>query len=195
MSLFSEDQDSSNHEAAMPETDRHFLERCLDGHPDDFCHLVGRYQRPVLAHLSRRLRLQAQIEEVAQEAFVRAFFNLRKLRKPDSFFPWLIGIANHVAQEMIRQEQAERHRADEQLAEQKATPAQAAGELPEDTLERAVAGLSDPLREVILLRFYANCSCGQVAQRLGLPIGTVTKRLSRAYAEIRERVMADRCAE
>ena len=195
MSLYSGDPDRSNHEVAMPETDRHFVERCLDGHPDDFRHLVGRYQRPVMAHLSGRLRLQAKVEEAAQDAFVRAFFNLRKLRDPDSFFSWLLGIANHVAHEMIRQERAERRRADEQLAEQKAAPAEPAGGHPGDALERAVAGLADPLREVILLRFYADCSCGQVAQRLSLPIGTVTKRLSRAYAEIRERLMADRFSE
>jgi RNA polymerase sigma factor (sigma-70 family) len=96
---------------------------------------------------------------------------------------------------MIRQKRAERQRADEQLAEQKAAPAEPSGGPPGDALEQAVAGLADPLREVILLRFYSDCSCGQVAQRLNLPIGTVTKRLSRAYAEIRVRLAADRSSE
>jgi RNA polymerase sigma-70 factor, ECF subfamily len=179
-------------EAPMPATDRDLVDRCLDGHPDDFRHLVGRYQGPVLAHLRGRLRLQAQVEEAAQEAFVRAFFNLRRLREPDSFFSWVLGIANHVAQEMIRRERAELRWADEQLSGQQAAPARPAGVLLDDALERAVAGLTDPLREVILLRFYAGRSCSQVAQMLGLPIGTVTKRLSRAYAEIRGRLAADR---
>jgi len=176
----------------MPETDSQFIERCLDGHPDDFRHLVGRYQRPVLAHLSGRLRPQAQVEEAAQEAFVRAYFNLRKLRAPDSFFSWLLGIANHVAHEMIRQERAERRRSEERRADQHVAPAPPASRSPEDALEQAVAGLAPPLREVILLRFYADCSCRQIAQRLALPVGTVTKRLSRAYAEIRKRLTADR---
>jgi len=48
-----------------------------------------------------------------------------------------------------------------------------------------VAGLPEPYREVILLRYYGDCSCAEVAERLGVPLGTVTKRLSRAYDEMR----------
>ena len=51
-------------------------------------------------------------------------------------------------------------------------------------LEAALAALPEPFREVVLLRYYGSCSCSEVAARLGLPIGTVTKRLSRAYEEI-----------
>lgn len=44
-----------------------------------------------------------------------------------------------------------------------------------------MAGLPDSYREIILLRYYAGLSCGQVAERLALPLGTVTKKLSRSY--------------
>ena len=53
-------------------------------------------------------------------------------------------------------------------------------------LECAVAKLAKPYREVILLRFYGGLSCAELAERLGIQIGTATKRLSRAYAILRE---------
>ena len=172
----------------MVEADRHHIARCLDGHPDDFRHLVKRYQRPLLAHLSWRLRQQAQVEEAAQETFVRAFSELARLRNPDSFFPWLLGIANNVTRELMRQKRAQRLRAAEQFTGQWACQERPDDAPAGDALEEAVADLSDPLREVVLLRFFGDCSCAEVARRLGLPIGTVTKRLSRAYAELRQRL-------
>lgn len=175
----------------MGETDRDFIQRCLDGHPDDFRFLIGRYQRSVLAFLSGRLRHPALVEDAAQEAFVRAFFNLRMLKKPDAFFAWLLGIAQRVAQETIRQEQTERRYTGNHFSEPRNGEDSPLQEASTEALERAVAGLADPLKEVVLLRFFADFTCGQIADRLGLPIGTVTKRLSRAYAEIRERLAPD----
>jgi RNA polymerase sigma-70 factor (ECF subfamily) len=53
-------------------------------------------------------------------------------------------------------------------------------------LEKAIADLSDSYREIVLLRFYADQSCSQIAEQLNMPIGTITKRLSRAYAKLRQ---------
>ena len=53
-------------------------------------------------------------------------------------------------------------------------------------LERAISELPPPYRQVVLLRYYRRCSCKQVAEQLDVPVGTVTKRLSRAYAMLRE---------
>ena len=83
----------------MTETDQYYVERCLDGHPDDFRHLVRRYQPVLLAHLAGKLAsrrgafrgVRDSAEEAAQETFVRAYFKMDKLKKPESFFPWLLG--------------------------------------------------------------------------------------------------------
>ena len=53
-------------------------------------------------------------------------------------------------------------------------------------LEQAIAVLPESYRHVILLRFYEGLSCQEVATRLELPLGTVTKTLSRAYALLRQ---------
>ena len=52
-------------------------------------------------------------------------------------------------------------------------------------LRRAISGLDESYRKLILLRYYGNCSCSRIAEQLEMPIGTVTKKLSRAYAKLR----------
>ncbi|MHC4890018.1 MAG: RNA polymerase sigma factor, partial [Planctomycetota bacterium] len=76
----------------MSETDTYYIERCLDGHPDDFRYLVRRYQAVLLANLAGKLGSRDTAEEAAQETLVRAYFNMGKLKKPESFFAWLLGI-------------------------------------------------------------------------------------------------------
>jgi RNA polymerase sigma-70 factor (ECF subfamily) len=167
------------------ETDRYYVERCLDGHPEDFRHLVERYERALLAGIRVRRARADTVEEVAQEALVRAFENLGSLQKPESFFAWLLGIAYHVAQEIAGRERRERGRL-AQYAHEPAVAGPAAGWSGDAALEAAIASLPDVFREVVLLRFYGGYSCAEVAQLLGVPLGTVTKRLSRAYQELRE---------
>jgi RNA polymerase sigma-70 factor, ECF subfamily len=170
----------------MGETDRHYVDRCLAGSREEFCHLVMRYQKPLLAGIRCRQRAGIDAaEDVAQEAFVRAFEKLGTLRKPDSFFSWLLGIAYRILLERAGRERTERTA----LARLAAEPRETANGDPPDAgdpiLEAALASLPDQYREVILLRFYGDCSCGEIAERLGVPIGTVTKRLSRAYETLR----------
>jgi RNA polymerase sigma factor (sigma-70 family) len=55
-------------------------------------------------------------------------------------------------------------------------------------LTDAVAKLPDVYREIIMLRFYGGQSCAEISHNLGVPLGTVTKRLSRAYSLLRERL-------
>ena len=174
----------------MSETDKYYIERCLDGHPDDFRYLVRRYQAVLLAHLAGQLGNRDSAEEAAQETLVRAYFGLEKLRKRESFFPWLLGIASRVAKEQQRGEQRRRQIGDV-LSEQASEP-----ERSQDyALERAIAALPESHRQVVLLRYYGGCSCSQVAEQLGMPLGTVTKTLSRAYAMLRESLQQDEKCE
>src|SRR4030095_10899551 len=89
----------------MEMSDRHYVQNCRDGSPEEFRILVDRYQRPLFAYLSGRLENTSEAEEAAQESFVRAFLSLNKLRKPDSFYAWLLGIAGRVLKEHFRTRQ------------------------------------------------------------------------------------------
>jgi RNA polymerase sigma-70 factor (ECF subfamily) len=165
----------------MNQNDNYIIERCLDGRPDDFRHLVTRYQPAVNAYLTSQLHNPSNTEEAVQETFVRAYFGLKELKKRESFGSWLLGIANRVAREQARNKMP---LADmEAMAEKQTTE-------PNDSddfqLQRAFAQLPEAYREIILLRFYANQSCQQIARNLNMPLGSVTKTLSRAYAQLRQ---------
>jgi len=165
----------------MKQTDEYYIERCRDGHADDYRYLVRRYQGFLLAHLTGQLRSKDSAEEAAQETFVRAYFALEKLKNLDSFFPWLLGIANRVAKEQLRSMRPSRP-LDDSLPGQ---PMQQET-LRDYALERAVAALPESYRRFVLLRYYEGLSCRDVAQKLDVPLGTVTKKLSRAYAMLRK---------
>ena len=165
----------------MDTTDKEWVERCRNGEPEDYRFLVARYQGPLFSYLAGRLRDRFLAEEAAQESLVRAFFGLRRLKKPESFHAWLLGIAGRVAHEFQRS--ASRQRAAGDSAESVA--AEPAEESQNEDLDAAIAALPESYRQVILLRYYEELSCQQVADRLGVPLGTATKTLSRAYAELR----------
>jgi len=182
---------SRDQDERVEPSDADYVVSSRNGHPDDFRLLVQRYQRPLFAYLSSRLRDPLEAEEAAQESFVRAFTSLRKLRKPESFYAWLMGIAGRVLKEQFRamaRRREEECRAAELPAENPGTP-------PEYPLEEAIAVLPESYRQVILLRYYEGLSCQEVATRLGMPLGTVTKTLSRAYALLRQELKARESAE
>jgi RNA polymerase sigma-70 factor (ECF subfamily) len=166
--------------------DRNCVQACLNSHPEAYRALVERYESAVLAYLAGALGDTERAEDAAQETFVRAFFSLGKLQKPESFFSWLMGIARRVAREQRRTER--RHRQTTRLAAERGAPPQAAGD---PRLERALAELPESYRRIVLLRYYAGLSCSQVAERLAVPLGTVTKKLSRAYRMLRETMQRD----
>jgi RNA polymerase sigma-70 factor (ECF subfamily) len=175
----------------MDVSDKDHVERCRDGHPEDFGLLVDRYQKPLFSFLASRVGNYPQAEEAAQESFVRAFLSLKKLRKPESFYSWLLGIAARVAQEQFR---SEIHRRQGREAAE-TMMSSAAAERADYPLEEVIALLPENHRQVILLRYYEGLSCQEVATRLAQPLGTVTKTLSRAYALLRQELGARERAE
>jgi RNA polymerase sigma-70 factor (ECF subfamily) len=165
----------------MANNDKYYVERCLNGHPDDFRYLVRRYQTALLAHLAGQLHDREKAEDAAQETLVRAYFNLSKLKKQKSFFSWLLGIAGRV----VKEQQRDRLR-QAQIARSLAEDRPAAGPKHDYPLARTIAQLPDSHRELILLRYYSGLSCAQIGRQLDMPLGTVTKTLSRAYATLRD---------
>jgi RNA polymerase sigma-70 factor (ECF subfamily) len=172
-------------------SDEQYVVSSRNGCPEHFRLLVQRYQRPLFAYLAGRLGNHLEAEEAAQESFVRAFLSLKKLRKPESFYAWLLGIAARVLKEQFR---AAARRQQEQAVAETLLP-DAAGSAPEYPLEEAIAVLPESYRQVILLRYYEGLSCQEVATRLALPLGTVTKTLSRAYALLRQELQTRESAE
>lgn len=172
-------------------TDGEYVRSSRNGSPEDFRLLVQRYQRPLYAYLAGWLGSALEAEEAAQESFVRAFLSLKKLRQPESFYAWLLGIAARVLKEQFR----ELARREQVQAVEESLGAPQPENAPEYPLEEAIAVLPESYRQVILLRYYEGLSCQEVGDRLGMPLGTVTKTLSRAYALLREELRARESAE
>ena len=84
----------------MPENDEYdgfYIQRCLDGHPDDFRHLVRRYKGPLMGYLAGQLGRSDLAEEALQEVFVRCYFGLTSAWKSRSRFSpgcWALPIAS-----------------------------------------------------------------------------------------------------
>jgi RNA polymerase sigma-70 factor (ECF subfamily) len=168
----------------MCRTDEQCVRECLGDHPETFRHLVERHQGPLLRYLRGRLGSEDEAAEAAQETFVRAYFALRKLKNPGAFFSWLLGIANRVAKESHRGK--EQRRRIVSLNSEPADTADEQDDSPDYSVTQAVSELPDVYRQVVLLRFYAGLSCAEISRDLDMPLGTVTKRLSRAYSLLRE---------
>jgi len=166
----------------MEISDKECVARCLCGDTEAFRPLVIRYQRLVFAHLAGQMRDSTYVEEAAQETFVRAFQNLKQLKKPESFYAWLLGIAGRVAKEQLRNMQ--RTSQDDQVLAHLADESAPPEDYP--TLEAALAVLPEASRRLIQLRYYEGLSCQEVVFRLGMPLGTVTKTLSRAFTLLRQ---------
>ncbi|MFZ0825902.1 MAG: sigma-70 family RNA polymerase sigma factor [Verrucomicrobiia bacterium] len=173
----------------LESTDGEYVTRSRDGQPEEFRRLVERYQRPLFAYLSGRLENPTEVEEAAQESFVRAFLSLKKLRQPESFYSWLLGIAGRVLKEQFRE--TARRQQHQAMVETSPDP----GGTPDYPLEEAIAVLPESHRQVILLRYYEGRSCQEIATRLDQPLGTVTKTLSRAYALLRQELAVRESAE
>lgn len=149
------------------------------GNPQAFGTLVHHHQRDVRAFVASRVGVLGPVDEVATEAFTRAWIGLAGLGKDESFGAWVKGIARLVLLERTRE--SARAGSWAPIRERVAVT----GRPHDEPLLKAVDELPEALREIVALRFFAGLSCAQAAERLGLPVGTVTKRLSRAYALLR----------
>lgn len=135
-------------------------------------------------------------EDVAQEAFLTAWQQLRRLRSPDSFLPWLRQITRNLARDHLRAQR--RSRAPEgdvevllaQVADPHPEPAEHAAEREQQAVAAAVIdSLPEDSREVLLLYYREGQSSRQVAALLGLQDAAVRKRLSRARERVREELL------
>lgn len=159
-----------------------------------FRELFARYA-PVAHALAFRLVRQAQVaEEIVQEAFLAVW------RTPERFDPargsvrsWLMGTVHHRAVDAVRREQAQRRRADQaaalvpRVAEDPTDDVLSAIDLPRERrlVQKALAGLPDEQRDVIQRMYFDGMSQSQIAERTGLPLGTVKSRTLLAMRRLR----------
>ena len=150
--------------------------------------LVDRHQLWLVKLLSHLLGGLSDAEDVAQDAFVRAFLAIGDCTRPEGFRAWLRVIARRLAFNH-RRDTATRTKYHERATslEQATDPGQAAGVEGRELLERALSGISYAYREIMVLRFVEELSTKEVAAVLEIGESAAKMRLSRARAEF-ERV-------
>jgi RNA polymerase sigma factor (sigma-70 family) len=163
------------------------VERAGARDPEAFRALVDCHRDRAYGLALRILRSPADAEEVAQDAFVRAWFALPRFRGESSFSTWLFRIVARQAFDRFATLRRRRSReTDLEAAEQVAGAGGAADEARRALkLERLMAGLSEAQRAVLTLFYYEGQSVTQVATTLGMPSGTVKTHLARARAALR----------
>lgn len=134
------------------------------------------------------LRNTADAEDVAQEAFVRAYRNFHRLRDRERFRAWLVRIAWRLAidhrRSAIRRERRE-------LVAMESPPAQTVEDIAASSefqarLGRALGALPDKLRQVVILAAIEGQDMREVSELLGVPEGTVKSRLFKARRKLAE---------
>ena len=122
-------------------------------------------------------------DDVAQDAFERAFAALGRFDRGRPFAPWLHRIVVNRALDLLRRERRLVGLDRPELLESPARDVPA----EDRALMDAIAGLSEPRRVAVMLRFGLGYSPGEIAELLDLPLGTVHSRLARGLADLRSR--------
>jgi len=159
------------------ESELALVEAAIDGDTDSFTELCRRYYPAMVAIAHSVLDDRHFAEDAAQEAFVKAFCWLSKLKKKEKFACWLATICRNVSKDMARAKGIVSNPKD--LA-RVATPSEDEDNELTDAIREAVMSLSGALKEVIFLRYYDGMAYDQISEVLGISKTAVDGRLRRA---------------
>jgi len=173
--------------------DQQLVERVQRGDKAAFDLLVSKYQRKIFRLLSRLIRDSAEVEDVAQEAFVKAYRALPNFRGESAFYTWLYRIAINTAKNyLVSQgrrvpttteadiEEAETFDDGERLRDLNTPESMLRTKQVAEAVNRAIDRLPEDLRTAIVLREIEGLSYEEIAQAMDCPVGTVRSRIFRA---------------
>ncbi|MFD1245468.1 RNA polymerase sigma factor RpoE [Paralysiella testudinis] len=175
------------------EVDRVLVERAQKGDSRAFELLVSKYQRRLTRLLFRFVKDEHEVNDVAQEAFIKAYRALPNFRGDSAFYTWLYRIAINTAKNFLvvngRQpviqgglanDEGELLDLTEQMPDYRTPETDLLNREIIHTVDAAVAGLPEELRQAIMLREMEGLSYEEIAQTMNCPIGTVRSRIFRA---------------
>ncbi len=188
--------------------DQTLVRECLEGNPLSFQLLVERYQSRMFALVRHYAKNPVDIEDIVQDAFLKAFRRLGSFQQHSSFYTWLCRIAINTALDWLKRSGRNPVVASQDpdlLATESSSTDSAAGTAmrsnipaPDASLaqsevaaitQEVLAGLPDIFRTVLVLREFEELSYQEIADVLGISIGTIESRLFRARARFRERLL------
>jgi len=164
-----------------------------------FTEIVRRYQRAVYRVAYGLTRRAEDADDLAQEAFVRAYRALDTFRVGEPLYPWLSRITVNLAYSLFRRRKRRPEtelepllEAGQQWASDDDPVEDLAGREQIEQLRASFAGLTPEHQAILVLRIVQGLSYDEIARTLNVPVGTVMSRLSRARGELRSRLEAHR---
>ena len=183
------------------EVDQQLVERAQRGDKHAFELLVSKYQRKLGRLLSRFIRDSAEVEDVAQEAFIKAYRALPSFRGDSAFYTWLYRIGINTAKNYLvamgrraptttefDSEEAENFEDGDQLRDLNTPEAELMTRQIAATVNQTMEELPEELRTAITLREIEGMSYEDIANVMNCPIGTVRSRIFRARETIADRL-------
>ena len=183
------DKTAASAKENLADSDLAIVERVLAGDANAFEGIVRRWQGPLVNMAWRYCRDRGRAEELAQEAFVRAWRGLGQWRRESSFSTWMFALAANVFRSELKKFPTVLVPIDE-VAE----PSRPAGQQSQvaertrhDAVQRAVLALPPRYREAVILFYFQEMDVAAAARTMGMPTGTLKARLSRARELLRRR--------
>ncbi len=182
------------------DTDQELVRRVKRGDRVAFDLLFSRYQHKILNLIGRYVRNPEEVEDVAQEAFIKAFRALPRFRGDSAFYTWLYRIAintakNHLVARSRRPpgqdvdiDDAQFMDGADQLRQGESPEAALARDELSNVIDGAISQLPEDLRSAVTLREFDGLSYEQIAEIMDCPVGTVRSRIFRAREAIDERI-------
>ena len=176
--------------ALRERTDGELVIAAREGRSDAFGLLVTRYMRPGYLVALSVTGNPEDAEDVVQEAFLVALKRLEDCRDPEKFGGWFLTIVRNRARNYLRREKLRRgEELSPEISPGKGGPAEDLRQLEiRERLEKALEGLSEVRREVLLLHDLEGWKHREIAEKLGIPDGTVRSHLHFARKHLRERL-------
>jgi RNA polymerase sigma factor RpoE len=183
------------------EIDQALVERAQGGDRHAFDQLVSKYQRKLGRLLSRFIRDPAEVEDVSQEAFIKAYRALPSFRGDSAFYTWLYRIGINTAKNYLvaqgrraptstefDSEEAETFESAEQLRDINTPESLLLSKQIGETVNGAIDALPEELRTAIVLREIEGLSYEEIAGMMDCPIGTVRSRIFRAREAVAQKL-------
>lgn len=179
--------------------DAELIRRCLANDQTAYGQLLARYRRQVLALVWRMVSDREEAQDLAQEAFIRAFRSLHTFDQTRSFPAWLFRITSNLCVDHYRKRKLDtvslvqgnddgEERTIDLKSEDVGPDEEYADRQGAERLDHLIRTLPAPYRIVVLLRHQSDMAYEEIAAALSLPLGTVKARLHRAHKMLKDKL-------
>ncbi len=180
-----------NASASSLEDDK-WVQKAVSGSQEAYRELMNKYQKPLQYHVLKMVKDQEQVEDLVQEAFMKAFKNLNSYNTDYAFSTWIYRITTNHTIDYLRKKKLQTTSIDEP---RKTKDGELSMELPDQShmadrdiqrkqrkkiITKAIKNLPDKYRQVIEMRHLEELSYQEISEQLDLPLGTVKAHIFRA---------------